>query len=403
MKKYKYTARDERGKVNRGVMMAVNDVELANKISNLGYYLTDFREARDSEFSAGKSKTVNMSAKDLLDFTIQLNTLIDAGLPLLEGLRDLAREAENERIQSLIDDVRFKVEGGTSLKDAMSAYPESFPQLYVSLIGAGEATGKLPQVLQDLAGLLEWQMDLVGKIKEASIYPLVLFSVMVGVVLLLVIKVIPIFEPMFDDMGVALPLPTQIVMGFSQLVRSYWYVWAGTIFALIVSYKIYYKQEKGRYRIDSLKLKLPVFGQLLRKIALSRFTHTFVLCFRTGLNLLTALDISKKTTGNYRIEQAIAKAKESVNVGEKLATSLQMSGEFPGMVIRMIAVGEQSGALAQTLSKVSEFYDKEVTATVKKIFALFEPFMIVIMGLVVGGIAMSIFLPLFSLIGQVGD
>lgn len=403
MKKYNYTARDETGKVVRGAMMAMGEIELADKISNLGYYLTKFKVAQDTSVPSLKLKLPRMNIKELLNFTIQLGTLLDAGLPMLEGLKDLAQEADNDRMQGIIDDIRFKVEGGSSLKEALLAYPTTFSKMYVSLIGAGEATGRLTQVLRDLSVMLDWQIEMAARVKEASIYPCILFSVMIGVVLLLVLKVIPVFEPMFEQMNVELPLPTQIVLGFSQFVRKMWLVWGGGIFSLVVGYAFFNRLEAGRYRIDSMKLKFPLFGQLLRKIALSRFAHTFVLCFKTGLNLLTALDIARETTGNVRIERAIAKARESVNVGEKLATSLQISGEFPPMVIRMISVGEHSGSLAQTLSKVTAFYDREVSATIKRIFALFEPIMITVMGGVVGLIALSIFLPLFQVINTIGD
>ncbi len=401
MKNFNYTARDEKGKIMRGTQMAADEIDLANRLANSGYFLTSFKEV-SADSGPRKKKAVKINAAEVLNFTIQLSTLVDAGMPLLEGLRELAQEAENEKIQYMIDDIRFRIESGSTLKEALSMHPQTFSKLYVSIVGAGESTGKLSRVLQDVAHLLEWQQELMAKIKESSIYPVILFAVMIGVVLLLVVKVIPIFEPMFEEMGVALPVPTQIVLGVSQAVRRYFLLMIVAAVGSGIGLKFYNNTEKGRYQIDSVKLRLPIFGELIKKIALSRFTHTFVLCFKTGLNLLTTLDIAKDTTGNARIEQAIARAKESVNVGEKLASSLQMTGEFPPLVIRMINVGEQSGALGNTLEKVAEFYDKEVTSTVKRIFALFEPIMIVIMGLVVGGIAMSIFLPLFSLISQVG-
>lgn len=401
MQKYSYVARDERGKVIKGIMIAENDVELANKISNLGYFLTNFKLSEDTA-AATKLKTPEMKPKEVIQFTIQLATLIDAGLPLLEGLRDLAREAANERIQRIIDDIRYRVESGNSLKDALSSHPKSFSRLYLAIIGAGETSGNLAQVLNDLCALLEWQMELRTKIKEAATYPTILFCVMVGVVTLLVVKVIPAFEPIFEQAGVDLPLPTKLVLDVSHFVRDFWYILVGGSILTFLGYKFYNATEKGHYRIDSLKLRMPLFGQLLRKIALSRFTHTFALGFKAGINLLTCLDIARDTSGNARIQRAIEKARDSVNVGEKLATSLQMTGEFSPMVVRMIGVGEQTGALSQSLLKVGSFYDKEVASTVKRIFTLIEPIMIVIMGVVVGGIALSVFLPMFKLAQIIG-
>lgn len=376
-------------------MIAENDVDLANKISHLGYFLTKFRTVQDTE--SARLKMPRLKHKELLQFTFQLATLVDAGLPLLEGLRDLAQEAGSDRIQRVIDDIRYRVEGGSSLKESMLAHPRTFSKVYTAIIGTGEATGKLSQTLNDLAELLEWQMDLQTKIKEAATYPIILFCVMIAVVTLLVVKVIPAFEPIFQQARVSLPLPTQIVLGVSAFVRTFWFIILAIMGSITVLYKVYYATEVGHYNADSVKLKMPIFGDVIRKVALSRFTHTFALGFKSGVNLLSCMDIAGETTGNARVERAITKARNSVNVGEKLATSLAITGEFPAMVIRMVGVGEQSGSLSQTLMKVAVYYDKEVATAIKRMFALFEPLMIVIAGVVVGGIALSIFLPMFQM------
>lgn len=404
MEKYLYTARDERGKVIKGIMIAESEAALSDKISRLGYYLTSFRTTSQSVNieKEERKKSLKINPKEVLRIAFQMATLLEAGLPLLEGLKDLAREADDNRIQRLLDDIRYRVESGSTLKDALTRHPQSFSPLFTSLVGAGETTGKLAKALEDLAALLEWQLDLKSKIKEAAIYPIILSIVMVGVVVLLVVKVIPMFKPIFEELETALPLATQVVLGMSDVVTKYWYIFIMVVVVFVVVYNIYDKTEQGHYNLDGIKLKLPLFGELTRKIALSRFSHTFSLSFKAGINLLTCLDISRDTAGNACIERAIKKAKESVNVGEKLATSLQVTGEFPPMVIRMIAVGEQSGALAETLTKVAIFYDKEVASTIKKIFTAFEPIMIVMMGVVVGGIAMSVFLPMFQMLQKFG-
>lgn len=400
MQRYAYTARDEYGKVVKGIMMADDEIDLANKISRLGYFITRAKVCPGT--SEAELKLAPMKPREVVNFTIHLATLVDAGLPLLDGLRDLARDAENERIQKIIDNIRFRVEAGSSLKDALSFHPRSFPKIYTASVGAGEGTGKLAPALNNLASLLEWQMELKVKVKEAATYPIILFLVMIAVVSLLVIKVIPTFEPIFAEAGATLPLPTQIVLGVSHFVRRFWYVVLLALTLLFVGFKLYGRSETGRYRIDSLKLKLPLFGILLRKIALSRFCHTFALALRSGVNVLGALDMAGEVMGNSRLERSVSKVRDAVNVGEKIATSLQVSGEFPSMVIRMVGVGEQSGALTETLTKVTQFYDKEITTTIKRIFVLFEPIMIVIMGVVVGGIALSIFLPMFQMAQLIG-
>ena len=402
MLKYIYTARDESGKAVKGEMLAESELELGSKIAKQGYYLTGYKLDKGPVRVKGPSKNYHLKTTDVLRFTFQLATLIDAGLPLLEGLKDMARESGDARAQTIIDDVRYRVEAGETLEGALSFHPNSFPQLYRAIIGAGEATGKLGQVLHDLTVLLEWQMELNSKIKEAAAYPLILSIVMIIVVAILVVRVIPMFTPIFEELHSTLPLPTQIVLGVSYAVRTYWYLILIAIGGTIFGYKSFVSTDIGRYKADSIKLKLPLVGSLLRKIALSRFVHTFALSFRAGINLLTCLDIAKKTTGNVRLELAIGHARDSVNVGEKLAPSLQVSGEFPQMVIRMISVGEQTGSLTNSLLKIAEYYDKEVASSVRKIFTAFEPIMIVTMGVVVGGIAMSIFMPMFQMVEKMG-
>lgn len=401
MQNFSYTARDNNGKVVRGTMMADNDVELSNKIANLGYYLVRSTVVSEEQLRAS-TKLLRMSPKDLLNFTIHLATLLDAGVPLVAALRDLARDEIKQNLQKLIDDIRYRVESGASFKDALSIQSRSFPKLYTAIVGAGESTGKLPDCLNELARLLDWQIELKAKVTEAATYPIILFCVMMGVVAVLVLKMIPTFEPIFKEMRIELPAPTLLVLNISRFVRSTWYVIGGIIAGLFAGYKFYNATTQGKYMIDSIKLKLPLAGGLLRKIALSRFCHTFSLGLKSGVNILTALEFAGEVVGNVRIQRSIEKARDSVNVGEKLGTSFQMSGEFPPLVLRMINVGEQSGALGQTLEKVNQFYDREVPSTIRKMFAFFEPAMIVFMGVVVGGIAIALFLPMFKMSDAIG-
>ena len=245
-------------------------------------------------------------------------------------------------------------------------------------------------------------MDLKAKIKEAATYPILLLIAMIGVVSLLMIKVVPIFKPMFDQVGAELPLATQIVIGTSDFIKKHILLIFLFFVLLGASIKIFSLNPQGRYFIDSWKLKMPLFGGLLHKIILSRFCHILSLSIQSGINVLGALDISIKAMGNKRLEDSTRKARDAINLGERIATSLEMTGDFPPLVIRMIGVGEESGTLAQSMNKVSEFYDKEIPRTINRIFTLFEPLMIVTMGAVVGIIAMAIFMPMFKLAQSLG-
>ncbi len=400
MQRYIYTARDNQGKVIKGIMSAENELELAEKVHNLGYFLTNFKIVDQEKFP--EIKMPKMKQKEVLHFTLQLAALIEAGLPLLESLQSLAQDAENERIKKIINDICSRVERGDSLREAFSFHSKSFSKLYIAIVGAGELTGRLSQTLRDLTSFLEWQMDLKSKIKEAATYPIILFCVMVGVIALLVLKVIPKFKIVFTQARIPLPFLTQLLLNVSNFVGKFWYIFVSSPFLISIGYKLYTATEAGRYRVDSLKLKIPLFGSLFRKTSLSRFSHTLALSSKAGINLLTALDIAKETCGNLRIKKAVMKAKDSVNVGERLANSLKETGEFPSMVIRMIGVGERSGGLVESLMRVADFYDKEVTSTIKRIFSLLEPIMIIIMGVFVGGIALAIFLPIFKMMRIIG-
>lgn len=400
MPKYSYVARDEKGKTKRGVITAADETDLANRVHTLGYFLVKSQISKDSKAKSSAKGVIK--EKDLLNFTIHLGTLIESGVPLVEGLRDLAQNTENVVLAGVLDDVRSRVESGSSLKEALAMHPKSFSGLYLALIGAGEATGKLTFALQQLADYIEWQMDLKGKMKEAAIYPILLSVAMVGVVVLLITKIVPLFKPMFEQMDIELPFATQVVMGLSTIAEKYWLHSIIVMVLLGVGTKILSMNPKGKFVIDSLKLKIPIFGELIHKIIISRFCHILSLSIQSGVSVLGAMDIALQSMGNVRLEKATKKARDSVNLGEKIATSIKDTGEFPPIVVRMISVGEESGKLSQTLEKVSNFYDKEIPRTMKKIFAMFEPIMIMVMGVLVGGIAMSIFMPMFKLTDSIG-
>ncbi|MCX7927071.1 MAG: type II secretion system F family protein [Candidatus Omnitrophica bacterium] len=402
MANFSYQARDEAGKLVKGVMAAESEIDLAQRLRAMGYFLTQAKETRNP-ITQTEAKGLSLGQVEVLNFTTQVAISLDAGVPLLTVLKDLAMNTQHKKLKALVEDIARRIESGCTFKEALSQHPRVFSRLYVSIVGAGESTGKLALVLEDLARLIEWQLELQARVKEASVYPIILFFAMVGVVTVLMALVIPKFEKMFAELDVELPLPTQLVLGASKV----WWIplVLGVIFA--VSWSIIGMNPKGRFYLDRFKLKIPVIGDLLTKIALSRFCHVFALALRSGVNVYNALGIAAEVTGNIYLEKSVAKAKDYVNVGEKIATSLELAGQesggrFPDIVIRMIKVGEQSGSLADTLEKVNQYYDKEVPSTVKKIFAMVEPVMILMMGIIVGGIAMSVFLPLTKLITAVG-
>jgi type IV pilus assembly protein PilC len=402
MANYSYLARDDAGKLAKGVMSAESELDLANRLRTMGFFLTQVKSA-PSVSKKNEAKGGHLNQVEVLNFTNQISISLEAGVPLLTVLKDLGMNTHQKKLKFVVEDIAQRVESGCTFKEALAMHPHSFNKLFISIIGAGESTGKLSFALNDLAKLIDWQLDLEAKVKEASIYPIILFCAMIGVVTVLMALVIPKFEPMFKDLGVELPLATQLVMGASKIWWAPFLV-IGIVSGIWISIGM---TPKGRYKLDKFKLTLPIVGDLLTKISLSRFCHTFALALRSGVNVFNALGIAAEVTGNNFIEASVSKARDYVNVGEKISTSMELSGKdsgckFPDIVIRMINVGEQSGSLADTLDKVNQFYDKEVPSTVKKLFSLMEPVMILMMGLVVGGIAMSVFLPLTKLISAVG-
>jgi len=403
MPTYAYKARDINSHLVRGSMAADNELDLAGRLKKLGYFLTFAKVTLYTVKTEAPKAAIRLSRAETYNLTTQLAISLDAGVNLLTALKDLAKSAPQKKTQLIIDDIARRVESGSSLKEALLVHSHSFSQLYISIVGAGESTGKLAIVMDDLAKLLEWQLDLRAKIKEASVYPIILFCTMVAVVSLLVIVVIPKFEPMFKEIGVTLPLPTQIILNISRIARGYWWIVLMVIGFFAWLWVFIGSREKGRYYIDRFKLRLPIVGDLVNKIALSRFCHTFALALRSGVTVFDSLGLASQVTGNKYIEKTVSKAREYVNIGEKISSSLEMSGKFPPLVVRMINVGEQTGSLSFTLEKVNQFYDKEVPSTIKKMFTLFEPLMIVTMGVVVGGIALSVFMPLIQLITKIGD
>ena len=342
-----------------------------------------------------------VKSKELAIFTRQFSVLIDAGLPLVQCLEILAGQQENKTFQKILTGVRSSVEGGATLSSSMKQYEKVFDPLYYNMVEAGETGGILDTILQRLSSYIEKNVKLKRAVKSAMIYPISVLGIAASVIALLLWKVVPIFVTLFAGLGADLPLPTRIVIGLSNFVGS---IWGGLIVVLIVGgavgLKLWYGTPQGRLAIDATILKLPVIGMLMRKIAVARFTRTLGTLISSGVPILEGLDITARTSGNAIVERAISKTRKAVEAGRSLVDPLKETEVFPGMVTQMIAVGEQTGAMDAMLQKIADFYEDEVDAAVKDLLTALEPVMIVFLGLVVGGIVISMYLPLFSLIGK---
>jgi type IV pilus assembly protein PilC len=396
---FTYRGTNRAGTTVTGEQMAPSKGELVNMLRKQQINVTKMSE---------KGKEFNMptfgggvNAKELAVFTRQFSVMIDAGLPLVQCLEILAGQQENKMFQKVLTGTRASVEGGTTLSAAMRQYEKVFDALYVNLVEAGETGGILDTILQRLSTYIEKDVKLKRAVKSALVYPVAVISVAALVITLLLWKVVPIFATLFAGLGVALPLPTRIVIGMSNFIGSiFGFLALMTIVGTVIALKVWYGTPTGRMAIDRALLKMPVLGLLLRKIAVARFTRTLGTLISSGVPILEGLDITGRTAGNAVIEKALMEVRKALEAGRNLSDPLRDSNVFPGMVTQMIGVGEQTGAMDAMLQKIADFYEDEVDAAVKDLLAAMEPLMIVFLGVVVGGIVISMYLPLFSLIGQ---
>jgi type IV pilus assembly protein PilC len=396
---YTYKGTNKAGTSVSGEMSATSKSEAQNQLR---------RQQITPKKMSEKGKEFNMpqfggsvSAKELAIFTRQFSVMIDAGLPLVQCLEILAGQQENKLFQKVLAATRASVEGGATLSAAMRQHPKVFDSLYVNMVEAGETGGILDTILQRLSTYIEKNVKLKRAVQSASIYPIGVMTIAGSVVTLLLWKVVPIFATLFAGLGVDLPLPTKIVIGLSNFI--------GSIFGLLivvgaigigVAIKVWYGTPQGRFIIDSIILKLPVMGILMRKIAVARFTRTLGTLIASGVPILEGLDITARTAGNAVVERALQQVRKSLEEGKSLTEPLKESEVFPGMVTQMISVGEQTGAMDAMLQKIADFYEEEVDAAVKDLLTALEPIMIVFLGVVVGGVVISMYMPLFSLIGK---
>lgn len=425
MPKYSYVAMDQKGKEQKGTIEVASQNEAIGRVKEMGLFPTRIvevdkvKEAPDKKARvAGKKKRggVNLNiqipglsgrvkSKVLTTFTRQLATLVDAGLPLLRGLRVLEKQEKNPTLKSKIADLALSIEGGSTFSEALAQHPKVFNRLYVNMVKAGELGGVLEVVLTRLAEFMEKAQKIKGKVIAAMFYPVAVLVVATVILLILMVKVVPSFKQVFEGMleGSQLPAFTRLVLGISEMIKDHILITSGIVAVFVIIFLLFIRTKFGRHVWDKFKLKMPLIGPVISKVAISRFTRTLGTLVSSGVPILQALTIVKETAGNVIVSNAVSMVHESVKEGETITAPLEASGVFPPMVISMVDVGEQTGALPEMLLKIADTYDEEVDNAVAAMTSLLEPIMIVFLAVVVGSIVIAMFMPLIELMNRVGD
>jgi type IV pilus assembly protein PilC len=399
MPMFEYTARSQTGQIQKGQMDVSSKDDVTAYLRKNRLIMVSVREApKQIKLGVGGAR---VKTRDIVIFTRQFATMINAGLPLVQSLNILASQTENKTLAEVTRAVVYDVESGNTLADAFSKHPKAFTALYVNMVSAGEAGGILDTILLRLATFLEKNDALVRKVKGAMVYPGVIICVAMLAISILLIFVIPTFQSMFASVNLELPLPTRIVIGMSNFLVHFWWAILLAIGGAWFGAKSYYATPAGRLQIDAALLKAPVLGDVIRKSAVSRFTRTLGTLVSSGVSILEGLEITAKTAGNQVVHDAVMESRQSIAGGETIAAPLEKSKVFPPMVISMIAVGEQTGGLDEMLSKIADFYDEEVDVAVSALMSLMEPAMIVILGVIVGGMVIAMYLPIFDMMNAV--
>jgi len=403
MATFAYTAVDPSGKTIKGKIEAESQQTVMTRLRERGYLITDLAEKKSfSSLLGGKSiGQGKVKLEALTVFTRQLATMINAGIGIIRCLDILENQLKDASLKPVLNQTMRDVKNGMSLTDAFSKHPNVFSKLYINMIRAAELGGILDQILDRIAGFLEYEMEVRTKIKSAMMYPVIVLVFSMCMIGVLFAFVLPRFKEIFDSMGVEMPIYTRLLFDASGLFKSYWYVPVIAIASGIFLFKKLDKTPKGHYQIDSMRLKIPVVGDIIRKMAISRFAKTFGTLVSSGVPMMRALEIVGETAGNSVIAKGVQTARDSVREGQKISAPLEGTGLFPTMVTHMIDIGEETGRLSEMLNKVSEFYEKEVDAAVKGLTSLIEPMLIVFMGVVVGFIAISVMGPIFKLVSSV--
>ena len=402
---YLWKGRTTAGEIQTGEMTLDSQAEVLAQLRKKRIIAQFVREKPKSvSFKFDLKRAQSVSTKDLAIFTRQFATMITAGLPLVQCLDILSQQSENATLKKIITQVMHDVEAGSTLAEALGKHPKVFDTLFVNMVEAGEAGGVLDDILMRLATYIEKAEALKRKVKSAMTYPTVVLVVAVGTTVFMLLFIIPVFAKIFRDFGGELPLQTKIVLALSNFLRNFWWLGLGMIAAAIIAFKRFYATNQGEMVIDRVKLRLPILGDLLRKAAIARFTRTLGTLISSGVPILTGLEITARTAGNRVIQEAVLATRASIREGETIAAPLRQSEVFPPMVVQMIAVGEETGALDEMLNKIANFYDDEVNTAVDTLTSIIEPLMIVVMGLLVGGMVVAMYMPMFKLINVIaGD
>ena len=398
MTTYNYTAKDKNGYTLNGSLDVSSESEAADALHKKELTIISIEQAKDKAFKAGgKVKEHKVKLDDLVIFTRQLATMIDSGIPLVHALGILSEQVENPVLKGVVVLVRQDIEAGMSFCDALAKHPKVFSDLFINMARAGESSGMLDDILDRLASYLEKSAALSRKISSSLVYPAVVVSMAFIITAVLLLKVVPTFKGIFDVLGGQLPIPTQILIFMSDVFRKYFLFLVIFMAGLIFLFRKYIATEKGRYNFDKAQLKAPVLGELFRKLSVAKFSRTFSTLVKSGVSVLNALDIVSKTSGNKVVEEAVVSCSKAVRDGESIAAPLLRSGVFPPMVCRMISVGEQTGKLENMLTKIADFYDEQVDSATSALTSMIEPLVIAFLGIVVGGIVISLFLPVFKI------
>ena len=397
MPAYVWKGKNRLGEVQEGIIVSDSKDQASATLKRNGIQVLMVKPQTTATKGFGKVKS-----KDLAIFTRQFSVMIDAGLPLVQCLEILGSQQQDKGFQRIIDAVRSDVEQGATLQAAMAKHPKAFNDLYVNMVGAGEAGGILDVILQRLSIYIEKAVKLTSKVKGAMTYPIVVITLAITVVVIIMLKVIPVFSSMYEGMGASLPFPTIVCMNISKVLINYFYLVAIFVVLVVVGLRQYYKTIGGRLQMDSLFLKIPVLGDILRKTAVARFCRTLGTLTSSGVPILEGMDITARTSGNMVIQNAILKAKSAVEQGRNIATPLAETKVFPPMVVQMVGVGEATGALDAMLNKVADFYEDEVDNAVSALTALMEPLIIAVLGGVIGFIVIAMYMPIFGMADVMG-
>src|SRR6266849_850448 len=395
---FSYQARDASGRIVSGIQDALNEDNAVTSLMSRGLMVLSLQ--KKAAAARSRKKTWSVKETDLVLFTRQLATMIEAGISLVQGLTALYDQCDPKRQRSLrhvVSDVTTRVQGGETFHESIAKHPRVFNRLFVSMVKAGESGGLLAEILDRLAGFVEASARLRKKVKSAMTYPVIVVCIAFAITTFLIVKVVPIFAEIFKDFGAKLPAPTQFLIDVSDFVRGNWYFLIVGTGATIFGVRTFLRSKHGKQLSDRWRLKLPVFGPLVQKICMSRFSRTFAQLIRSGVPILEVLDIVGATSGNHVIETSVRAVSQDVETGDNLSTALSKQPIFPPMLLRMVSAGEATGKIDAMLEKMADFWDEEIEAMLDALTSLIEPMLIVFLGLIVGGIVITMFLPIFKL------